>query len=299
MLRLRLITGPLLIVGLVALMWLDGQVDAVLPDVALVPRGLITMALAALLIVPLAAFEFAALLRGAGVRAPTALAVLAAEVGLVAGAIALRPTMGSTSVPIALATSIVPLALLATAAVAIVTLAWGRRTDGIGGGVGAALFAFAALGIPFAFFLALREWYGAWLLAGVVLTAKSCDIGAYFTGRAIGRHKLIPWLSPGKTWEGLVGGAVTSMIVGGMLAWWSTSTASPVPVVAGAIGGLALGLAGQAGDLAESLLKRSADAKDSGRTIPGMGGLLDVIDSLLPAGVVAALILLAFGVPGG
>ena len=140
----------------------------------------------------------------------------------------------------------------------------------------------------------LRFDHSAWILGGAVLTAKSCDIGAYFTGRAIGSRKLIPWLSPGKTWEGLLGGVAIAALVGGLLALASShlpAESDHLSPLVGTVLGAVLGLLGQAGDLAESLLKRAAGAKDSGRILPGMGGVFDVMDSLLPAGLLLPLVL--------
>ena len=120
----------------------------------------------------------------------------------------------------------------------------------------------------------------------VLLCVKFTDIGAYFTGKNLGRHKLIAWLSPGKTWEGLAGGLVVAALVGMACApmlpeveWWK-----------GAIFGAILGFVGQCGDLLESLMKRDADVKDSGQSVPGFGGVLDVIDSPLVAAPVAYLL---------
>ncbi len=156
----------------------------------------------------------------------------------------------------------------------------------------ATLFAFVYFGTLPGFYLALRHQHSVWVVAAAILVTKACDIGAYFTGRAVGRHKLIPWLSPGKTWEGLVGGMVLSAGVALVLAavsnqWdlvgrWVTvggerlfhPTTYPLLWTAGA--GLVLGAVGQLGDLAASLLKRDAGIKDSGRALPGFGGLLDV-----------------------
>jgi phosphatidate cytidylyltransferase len=138
--------------------------------------------------------------------------------------------------------------------------------------------------------LLIRVEFGTWVLLGVIGVIKACDIGAYFTGRAIGERKLIPWLSPGKTWEGLVGGLVWAAAVAGVLSIW-------VPWVgwgAAALLGAALGLAGQAGDLLESALKRTAEVKDSGK-VPGFGGVLDLLDSPLVGAPAALWLLRALG----
>ena len=120
----------------------------------------------------------------------------------------------------------------------------------------------------------------------VLLCVKFTDIGAYFTGKNFGKHKLIAWLSPGKTWEGLAGGLVVAALVG-------MACAPLLPEVEfwkGAIFGAILGFVGQCGDLLESLMKRDADVKDSGQSVPGFGGVLDVIDSPLVAAPVAYLL---------
>jgi phosphatidate cytidylyltransferase len=124
----------------------------------------------------------------------------------------------------------------------------------------------------------------------VILTTKSCDTGAYFTGRLLGRHRMIPWLSPGKTWEGLAGGVATAILVGMILAALSRrflEIPDQVPWWIGALGGLLFGVFGQLGDLAMSLLKRGAGVKDSSKILPGLGGVLDVLDSPLMGAPVA------------
>ncbi len=117
-------------------------------------------------------------------------------------------------------------------------------------------------------------------LVGVV---KISDVGAYFTGRLLGRHKLYPRLSPKKTWEGLAGGVLASLVVS--LLFWHFAGGMlgelKLELVDAVILGLVLPVVGVLGDLFESLLKRSSGMKDSGTLIPGMGGVLDVLDSLL------------------
>jgi phosphatidate cytidylyltransferase len=125
-----------------------------------------------------------------------------------------------------------------------------------------------------------------WLLIalGIVWAA---DTGAYFAGRKFGRHKLSPRISPNKTIEGLVGGALGGVlvgVVGGVVAGTATAKLPAVALVA-----LAVVLASAVGDLFESLLKRHAGVKDSGDLIPGHGGLLDRMDSVLAALPVFAL----------
>ena len=133
--------------------------------------------------------------------------------------------------------------------------------------------------------LAVRRSAGG---PGLAFTALglvwAADAGAYFAGRAWGRHKLAPALSPGKTWEG-VGGALAAAAAAGALAslWCPVPLATLVPLTVGAA------VFSIVGDLAESRLKRLAGAKDSGRLIPGHGGVLDRIDSVTAAAPVFAL----------
>ncbi len=122
----------------------------------------------------------------------------------------------------------------------------------------------------------------------LVLGVWSYDTGAYLVGRQIGRHKFITHISPAKSVEGLIGGlvattVVTCLLLAGLGQAW----------VGGLVLGPLLGLSAQAGDLAESMLKRASGSKDSGNLIPGHGGILDRIDSFLFAGPVVALYVLA------
>jgi phosphatidate cytidylyltransferase len=119
------------------------------------------------------------------------------------------------------------------------------------------------------------------LLCPVLLTWVS-DTFAYFGGRALGRNKLIPRVSPGKTVEGAVSAVVGTLLAGGAYAVLLGRFGSYVPsVVEGALFGLVVSVAAQAGDLAESLWKRDVGVKDSGTLLPGHGGALDRFDSLL------------------
>ena len=127
-------------------------------------------------------------------------------------------------------------------------------------------------------------WLGpdrAWIVA-LVLVVWAFDTAAYFTGRRFGRRAFMRHVSPSKTVEGVVGGLVATVVVGALL-----FVAFGRPALAGGVFGLVVGAAAQAGDLVESMIKRAAGAKESGRLIPGHGGLLDRIDSFLFAAPVA------------
>jgi phosphatidate cytidylyltransferase len=145
----------------------------------------------------------------------------------------------------------------------------------------------AAPAIPAGSALVALSAAQGWVLL-LVLGVWSFDTGAYLVGRQIGRHKFLTHISPSKSIEGVVGGLVATTVI---------TTLMLVGLGQAAVGGLILGpllgLAAQGGDLAESMLKRAAGAKDSGTLIPGHGGILDRIDSFLFAGPVVALYVLA------
>jgi phosphatidate cytidylyltransferase len=126
---------------------------------------------------------------------------------------------------------------------------------------------------------------GRWLLLYMVAVVKSTDIGAYFVGSRLGRHKLFPRISPAKSWEGCLGGMAIALMLSVAVRALAGDHLGTVPFrwCDALILPPLLSVAGILGDLMESLLKRSAGVKDSGTLIRGMGGLLDVLDSLLPA----------------
>ncbi|HYU76643.1 MAG TPA: phosphatidate cytidylyltransferase [Ktedonobacteraceae bacterium] len=153
------------------------------------------------------------------------------------------------------------------------------------------------LGWSMSFFLLLRgyeigwpfnhgPWWllprGVWWLLTVLLGVWGFDTAAFFTGRYFGRHKLAPRISPGKTWEGVFGGLVLSIIA----ALLCTVKPLGVPWYLAIVLGIVLGCAAVVGDLAESLIKRQTHVKDSGQIMPGHGGMLDRIDSLMFAVIV-------------
>lgn len=150
------------------------------------------------------------------------------------------------------------------------------------------LFLVAYLGLLTSFLVQLR-WLpdpqghdgiprGTLALALAIFVPKFCDVGAYFTGRFLGRHKMTPVLSPKKTWEGFAGGITASV-----LTTLAIGALGPVfPSWLSAVGfGLVVGVIGVLGDLAESLIKRDCAKKDASQVVPGFGGVLDVVDSIV------------------
>jgi phosphatidate cytidylyltransferase len=164
------------------------------------------------------------------------------------------------------------------------------------------------------FVILLKEWWSLtkqrsrwWLLVGVVYTGAAIssliflryidlrpivyllvvvwtgDIAAYFVGKRFGRHKILPSVSPGKSWEGLAGSIIASISVSIYLAPTSS-------ILASSLIGSALSILGLMGDLFESSLKRRAGVKDSGTLIPGHGGLFDRVDALLPCAILLSIL---------
>lgn len=290
MLRYRLTFGPLLIAAIVLVAWLDQWLEGqplspfwqpVFLGRETAPPG-IAIFLAAIAISFFASRELSRILKDKGIMASRRVNTTAAIIGLLV----------STIVPFDLS-GITAVAIVGSAAVAVLLFSLvfhtrHRTVEGIVAAAGGTLLCFVYLGLMFGFVLAIRRYESAWILLWILLVVKSCDIGAYFTGRSIGRHKLILWLSPGKTWEGLAGGVVLASLVGaGGLAALS-ATGHPVPPIwTGLIAGILFGLTGQAGDLIASMFKRDAGLKDSSRLLPGFGGVLDVLDSPLLVAPVA------------
>ena len=299
MLSKRLIFGPLMVLAALGLFWLDWTLDhvqlsgfwqGVFDGREYLPSG-VPLVVMAIVLIPLASRELAAIFRANGLISHTWLIALASVVA----AVTVYATPRSLSAPtgVTIISSVLIICFLAT-------LYWHARDMRVEGAVaaaGATMFAVAYLGLLSGFLLATRRWHAAWVVLAVILITKSCDIGAYFTGRYLGRHKLIPWLSPKKTWEGLAGGVVLAVLVCMAFAYLSqvtdfaaaymTQAGQRIVVetrfsIAWAIpAGIVFALLGQLGDLTVSLFKRDAGVKDSGQAIPGFGGVLDVLDSPL------------------
>ena len=137
----------------------------------------------------------------------------------------------------------------------------------------------------------IRSATGVRGLFFVLVVVWCSDIGAYVVGRVRGGPKLAPAISPGKTWSGAIGGLLIAMAVGEIAA----NFMAPAMVGRAAAAACLLGVASAAGDLLESWIKRRFGVKDSGRLIPGHGGLLDRLDGLLAAAPAAALLALVLG----
>lgn len=299
MLHWRLILGVLLVAILAALAWLD--FDATRPGLIMSPLALVGAFLAAGELVRM--FE-----QDPQLPAPSRYLV-------VPGAVL---TVLASCVPMLLRTNSLAAEIgrvgwvaigLAASSLAVFSFEMLRYREP---GSATARLALAIFGIAYAgglmgFVVQLRlltggPWgeSGAWgmvALLSMIAVVKSSDSGAYVFGRLFGRTKLAPVLSPGKTWEGLLGGAVTAvgvtMLMLGPVAEHMTGEwpRSPFPWWLGCVVyALLVTVAGVAGDLAVSLLKRDAHLKHSSSWMPGFGGVLDVLDSILFAAPVAYLL---------
>ena len=122
---------------------------------------------------------------------------------------------------------------------------------------------------------------GQYYVLYLIFVAKFSDMGAYLVGSLIGKHKMVPHISPGKTWEGFGGALAFSLLASFGLKALMPGKLSLFSALDLLIMGLVLSVAAVIGDLAESILKRSMGVKDSGKLLPGIGGVLDLIDSLL------------------
>jgi phosphatidate cytidylyltransferase len=298
-LRNRLTFGPLMLAGLFLLLWLDhaaqGWTAAWMHTRYGVAEGIGGIGMLFLLgaVLPLATQELAILFTAERIRPYRLLAATGSGLLILHAFLTQFPPFQKIAAS-SLAFIIVFIMLSAA-----LRRAWAKQTqDAILKMAGTVLATLYIGGLAW-FLMALRVKHSVepqgfhgttWTLLSILLMVKSTDIGAYFGGRALGRRKLIPWLSPGKTWEGLAFGLLTAGIVGAACApglpgvpWWK-----------GFIFGVVIGGIGQLGDLLESLMKRDAEVKDSGRLVPGFGGILDIIDSPLVAAPFAYLLFSLF-----
>jgi phosphatidate cytidylyltransferase len=222
-------------------------------------------------IVVLSIREYRTLASGLGVSAPWALAGAVAM--LVCFVVATEPMDGPSM--------IVPLLMTAVVALGILTVSrWQGQSNALPA-IAVALFPALYIGLPLGALVAIRQRHGTEALFLLMFTIMVSDTSQYYTGRLFGRIPLAAAVSPKKTVEGAVGGLMigtAALVIAGH--WWLVQPVPVDPLTRLSIG-IAVVIAGIAGDLFESLLKRSAGVKDSSTLIPGHGGVLDRIDALL------------------
>ncbi len=178
-------------------------------------------------------------------------------------------------------------AVVVAAAVTVMYIEWMRIVRGWGAAWSIGGFVYALLPALALLWIRERDENGLFLLLWVFLVTWATDIGAYFVGRALGRTKLAPSISPGKTVAGLYGGIAVATLIAG--AWVLLTDLGRWLLLFAPL----FSLAAQAGDLFESWMKRRAGVKDSGTWLPGHGGMLDRLDGLVPVAVLTALVQLS------
>jgi phosphatidate cytidylyltransferase len=284
MLRWRLALGAIIIAALVGLFWLDYH--ASLLGVALLPLALIVTLL------------------GTGETLQICDAVGLHGVRLVSygGGVLLWLSCAigfqyADSVAARLAATLLAFVLASMAGVTVVMAQYQQPGENLRR-IAGTLIPLAYVGLGVALLTHLRGWgdreRGTVALVSVIVVTKLGDIGAYTLGRLFGRHKLVPRLSPGKTWEGVAGAILFSTLgsawVFFQLAPRLVADFQPSTWTGVILFGVLVCIAGICGDLAESLLKRDAGRKDSSDWMPGFGGVLDLLDSLLAAAPVALVL---------
>jgi phosphatidate cytidylyltransferase len=283
MLRWRVLLGTILIAAMIGLCWLDNY--APMPGLWLLP-----LAIAAAL---MATQETLGLAAKAGMR-PLKWPIYCGNLLLVlANWMPVRWPLGSFN-GIVFGLQAVLAALAAGVwLIFFCEICRYRKPGGNMANIAGGIFALIYVGLLLSFAVQLRLSWGIAGIATWVIVVKMGDTGAYTVGRLIGRHKMAPAISPGKTIEGAFG-AVLFSCVGAWAAFrWLAPAVSPelhLPPdkwCGWLVFGVVVGLAGLLGDLAESLLKRDVGVKDSSRWLPGFGGVLDILDSLLLSAPVA------------
>lgn len=183
---------------------------------------------------------------------------------------------------------VLPVLLTFTVTLSMIMLVFLRRKEGVFSGWAWTMGGILYVGWLLGLLVTLRLDAGRdWVFLALFATFGS-DTAAYFVGKAIGRHKLAPQISPGKTWEGAIAGVIGGVIIG-LLFTIDTPLQLSLNYWQAILLGALISVFGQLGDLAESLLKRNAGMKDSGSLMPGHGGLLDRMDSVVFAGAVVYL----------
>ncbi len=299
-LRNRLTFGPLMLGALGLLLWLDEYIQFRTRDwmeqryrEQKFAGGIGGVGLLALLlfILPIATTELARLFTAERVRPYRTISAIGS------GALVIHAFLTQFPPFKLISTSVLAFIIVFIPLLAALARAFARQTQEAITAMAGTVLATLYLGGLGWFLMAIRvkhSVHGAfhgttWVILTILLTVKATDIGAYFGGRALGRHKLIPWLSPGKTWEGLACGLLTAGLVG-IACWFGPGLHERIPWPRMFLFGVVIGGIGQLGDLLESLMKRDAEVKDSGRLVPGFGGILDIIDSPLLAAPFAYLL---------
>lgn len=283
MLRHRLLVGTLLIAAFAGFCWLEAHQSLNLPRGAwLFPVALVLSLLAS--------GEVLHLLKSAGYK-PIGWLVYAGSFFVIAatGVPVFGPVRFSRGPLETLGWPLVALTIVVLMAVAVEVVSYRPQQKALAN-LMSTIFAMAYVGLLMSFLVQL-DLLG---LLSLIIVVKMADTGAYTIGRLIGRHKMTPHLSPGKTWEGALG-ALLFAVLGAWIVFTFlrprlTNSIAPGPEAwQWIVYAIIIAISGMFGDLAESLLKREAGQKNSSSWMPGLGGVLDVLDSILFAAPVAYL----------
>ena len=274
MLKYRLIFGTLMVLLFVGLVvvdgWLDGSLTAAADNKPI--QATMLCVLIALIAIP-SQLELSALISNADTRVFKIITMPATI--LLASSWYIRQFFETPPIVFHLYYILFVLAFSILAIFFLQARRYG--TKGVIANCSAGVWSILYLGFLSGFFLGIRIDFGLWELLMFVFVVKSADIGAYTAGRLFGKHKFSPNISPGKTWEGIAGGIVFASIAALLFAHYTNIMAWYLAVGFGVI----FAFCGQLGDLVESMIKRDAAQKDSASSVPGFGGLLDIIDSPL------------------
>ena len=284
MLKYRLIFGSLMAVLFTAIIvfdgWLDGSLTAAAGDDKSVQATLLCI-LVALLMIP-AQLELAKLAKAKNLTILLPVTITASIL------------FATSSYWLQMIQNPQPFYFPLLGAITLLTLFlyqyFRSGTSNVLANCGVSFFSIMYLGLLSGFVVAIRTDFGLWALLMFIFTIKSSDIGAYTIGKIFGKHKFAPKISPGKTWEGMAGAAAAAAIVAVCFAI-NCDIIKPIPA---AIFGLSFAFIGQFGDLAESMLKRDCEQKDSANNVPGFGGILDIVDSPLVAAPLAYIFFMCF-----
>ncbi|MDR3183258.1 MAG: phosphatidate cytidylyltransferase [Planctomycetaceae bacterium] len=297
MLGRRLFFGILLVAVLLGLAWLDVRLSryGLARDIVWLPRGIILLPVYLLCLVILTR-EVLRILNAAGLH-PLPQTAYIGNV-LIAASCWIANVIQQYNLEILhiteskggwqwAATACFSALLAVACGVFIAFAAEMRRYSHPGGNtinLAGSVFTFAYLGLLSCFMIQLYMAYGVEAVLSLIIVTKMCDTGAYTVGKLLGRHRMTPILSPGKTIEGAIGGVFFACI--GAWVWFEAvlpyyEQESFSPLLGWLSFGITIAITGMIGDLAGSLIKRDSNMKDSGHAVPGFGGLLDIFDSLL------------------
>jgi phosphatidate cytidylyltransferase len=290
-LKKRLITGSALVLGITAILFGDSWID----HKPFLPFCMIVLALVTCL-EAMKLFSLPA--RGIFFLVPFTLAIII----LLQWAILYGESVNKSWSPVLLSVTlqstplfgshVVPLMALTVLLVGFVELVTYSATGLASQRLANVMLVLLYLGLPPLFLMKLQNFTGippTLAIAATIFVPKLGDVGAYFTGSLIGKHKMTPTLSPKKTWEGFAGGLAVSVLTAIVINFLGREPLFKYGVVEAIAFGIVVGIAGVLGDLFESMLKRDAQAKDAASSLPGFGGVLDVVDSVLFAAPVAYL----------